>query len=75
MLQTRRCRGAPTGPRIVGVPSSIANRAPNWDVPWPFHETVSTSPSIAGSKAVAGFVLRQVTVQRGCSLIGRANVR
>src|SRR5436190_16950805 len=31
--------------RIVGVPLSIANRARNCDVPWPFHETVSRSPA------------------------------
>src|SRR5687767_2038336 len=33
--------------RIVGVPRSIANRARNSDVPWPFHDTVSRSPSSA----------------------------
>ena len=33
--------------RIVGVPPSMANRARSWEVPCPFHETVSTLPSSA----------------------------
>ena len=38
--------------RIVGVPASIANRARSCDVPWPFHETVSTLPSRADVRPV-----------------------